>query len=124
MQPKFIGPYKLVAAFGNHTYQLVRLGQTTTQNECRLKLYQACAEKNGQAPELLADKSCKTPSKNTKTKRQPSKHQGGYVEGRYMKPKVQLEYLPELVAIPNERVTNILEDAEERVKVERESLQK
>ena len=38
LQPKFIRPYKVVAAFGNYTYQLERLGQTTTQNECQLNL--------------------------------------------------------------------------------------
>ena len=120
LQPKFVGPYEVVAAFGNHTYQLERLGQTTTQNECRLKLYQACTERRGQAPGLLADKGCKTPGKNTKAKRQPNKHLGGYVEGRYMEPRVQLEYLPEPNVIPNERATNILENAEERIKLEGE----
>ena len=120
LQPKFVGPYEVVAAFGNHTYQLARLGQTTTQNECRLKLYQACAERRGQAPGLLADKGCTTPGKNTKTKRQPNNHLGGYVEGDYMESRAQLEYSPEPNVIPNERATNILEDAEERVKIERE----
>ena len=118
LQPKFVGPYEVVAAFGNHTCQLKSSGQTTTQNECRLKLYQACTERRVQAPGLLADKGCKTPVKNTKTKRQPSKHLGGYVEGRYMEPRVQLEYLPDPNVISNERTTNILEGAEERVKVE------
>ena len=37
-----------------------------------------------------------------------------------MEPRVQLEYLPEPNVILNERATNILEDAEERVKIERE----
>ena len=64
LQPKFVWPYKVVAAFGNHTYQLERLGQQTTQNECRLKLYQACTEKKGQAPGVLdSSKGCKTPGK-------------------------------------------------------------
>ena len=40
LQPKFVGSYKVLAVFGNHTYQLEELSQT--QNECRLKLYQAC----------------------------------------------------------------------------------
>ena len=120
MQPKFVGPYQVVAAFGNHTYQLERLGQTTIQNGCHLKLYQACAENRGQAPGLLADKGCKTPGKNPKTKRQPNKHLEGYVEGCYMEPRVQLEYLPKPSVILNKHATNILEDAEERVKVERE----
>ena len=68
----------------------------------------------------MADKGCKTSGKNTKTKRQPSNHLGRYTEGRYMEPRVLLEYLPEPNVIPNKRATNILEDAEERVKVERE----
>ena len=37
-----------------------------------------------------------------------------------MEPRVQLEYLPKPKVIPNERTTNILEDAAERVKIERE----
>ena len=92
LQPKFVGPYEAVAAFGNHTYQLERLDQTTTQNECRLKLYQACVERRGQALGHLRNKDCKTPGKNTKTECQPIRHPGGYVEGRYVEPRVQLEY--------------------------------
>ena len=80
MQPKFIRPYEVVAAFENHTYQLEMLGRTTTQNECRLKLYQTCAERRGQAPGILEKKGCKTPGKNAKTKRQPPRHLRGYVE--------------------------------------------
>ena len=120
LQPKFIRPYEVVVAFGNHTYQLERLEQTTTQNECRLKLYQACTERRRQAPEILENKGCKTPGKNTKTKCPPPKHLGGYIEKRYVEPEEQFEYLPELVAVPDNHETNLLECVKERVKVERE----
>ena len=41
LQPRLEGPYEVVAAFGNHTYWLGRLGQSTVKKECFLKLYQA-----------------------------------------------------------------------------------
>ena len=121
MQPKFIGPYKVVAALCNYTYQLERLRQTMTQNECRIKLYQACTERRGQSPRILENIGCKTTGKNTKTKRLPPRHLGGYIERLYVKPEEQLEYLPELVAVSDDHATNLLECAEERVKIEKES---
>ena len=66
LQPKFVGPYEVVEAFKNHTYLLERLGQTTVQNECRLKLYRPCTEKAGQAPGMLGETGCKTSVKNKK----------------------------------------------------------
>ena len=71
LQPKFVGPYKVFAAFGNHTYQLERLGQSTVHNECRLKLYEACAEKRRQAPGILDSKRCNKPSRTVKARAQP-----------------------------------------------------
>ena len=69
LQLKFVGLYEMVAAFGNHTYQLERLGQSTVQNECRLTLYRAYrAEKRGKTPETLDSKSCKKPSKDCQNK--------------------------------------------------------
>ena len=61
--PEIIGPYEVVATFGSHTYQLERLGQTKTQNECRLKLHQSCTERRGQAFRIIEIKDCKTPKK-------------------------------------------------------------
>ena len=37
LQHKFVGPYKVVEAYRNHTYLLDRLQQATVQNECRFK---------------------------------------------------------------------------------------
>ena len=51
LQPNFVRPYEVVAAFGNHTCQLERLGQNTVKNECRLKLYQACAKRGDKLQE-------------------------------------------------------------------------
>ena len=64
LQPKFVGPYEMVEAFQNHTYLLERLGQTTVQNECRLKLYRPCTERAGQARGMLGETGCKTSVKN------------------------------------------------------------
>ena len=76
----------MVAAFEHHTYQLERLGQSTIQNECRLKLYQACAGKMVQAPGILDSKGCKKPSRTVKARAQPPIHQGRYVESYYPQP--------------------------------------
>ena len=67
LQPKFVGPYEVVEAFQNHTYLLERLGQTTVQNERRLKLYRPCTERVGQAPGMLGKTGCKTSVKNKKS---------------------------------------------------------
>ena len=69
LQPKFVEPYEVVEAYINHTYLLERLGQTTVQNECRLKLYRPCIERAGQAPGMLENTGCKT-SVNGKNKQQ------------------------------------------------------
>jgi hypothetical protein len=50
LQRKFVGPYRVIKAWENHTYTVERQGQQSTQNECRLKLYHACPEPIGQAP--------------------------------------------------------------------------
>ena len=83
--PEIIGPYEVVATFGSHTYQLERLGQTKTQNECRLKLYQAFTERRGQTPRILENKGCRTPDKTTKTETQPPKHLEKYIEIKEVK---------------------------------------
>ena len=70
LQPKFVGPYKVISVFDNHTYSLERLGRRTVQNECRLKLYRPCAEKTGQAPGTLNPTGCKKPAKARQTRRQ------------------------------------------------------
>ena len=53
LQPKFVGPYEVLAAWGSHTYQIERQGQQSVQHESRLKPYRACAEPIGQAPTTL-----------------------------------------------------------------------
>ena len=50
LQPKFVGPYEVLAAWGSHTYQIERQGQQSVQHESRLKPYRACSEPSGQAP--------------------------------------------------------------------------
>ena len=40
-------------AYSNHTYKIERQGQSSVQNELRLKLYHACAAEPGQAPTSL-----------------------------------------------------------------------
>ena len=53
LQPKFVGPYRVIEARKNHTYSIERQGQCSVQNENRLKLYTACPEPAGQAPTTL-----------------------------------------------------------------------
>lgn len=53
LEAKFVAPYHIVECFENHTYKLQRQGQTSVQNEGRLKLYRACPVTTGQAPTLL-----------------------------------------------------------------------
>lgn len=42
LQPKFVGPYSVVQVFHNHTYLIHRSGQSSVQNECRLKPHTPC----------------------------------------------------------------------------------
>ena len=53
LQRKFVGPYLVEVSYPNHTYLISRQGQTSVQNEGRLKLYRACADSMGQAPAAL-----------------------------------------------------------------------
>ena len=53
LQQKFVGPYEVLKSFPNHTYHISRQGQTSTQNESRLKLYRPCDDSVGQAPATL-----------------------------------------------------------------------
>lgn len=51
--PKFLGPYKVLEVYPNHTYKISRHGQESIQNESRLKPYKTCDEFTGQAPTIL-----------------------------------------------------------------------
>ena len=53
LQPKFVGPYEVLAAWGSHTYRIERQGQQSVQHESRLKPYRACNEPSGRAPATL-----------------------------------------------------------------------
>ena len=53
LQPKFVGPYEVIEAWGGHTYRIERQGQQSIQHESRLKPFRACAEPSGQAPATL-----------------------------------------------------------------------
>ena len=50
LMPKFVGPYQVLEAYPNHSYRIERQGQSSTQNEARLKLYHPCTSGPGQAP--------------------------------------------------------------------------
>ena len=50
LQQKFVGPYHVIEAYSNHTYKIERQGQSSVQNELRLKLYHSCTAEPGKAP--------------------------------------------------------------------------
>ena len=50
LQAKFVGPYTIIKAFANHTYEIEKQGQRSVQSERRLKIYIPCTEATGQAP--------------------------------------------------------------------------
>ena len=60
LQAKFQGPYTVLKSWPNHTYQIERYGQTSIQNECRLKAYRPCPEEVGRAPVTLEPKAVAT----------------------------------------------------------------
>ena len=45
----FVGPYEVLEAHDSHTYTISKQGQTSTQNECRLKLFRVCECLEGKA---------------------------------------------------------------------------
>ena len=53
LQQKFVGPYHVVEAYSNHMYKIERQGQSSVQNELRLKLYHSCTAEPGIAPVSL-----------------------------------------------------------------------
>ena len=53
LQRKFVGPFRVEQGYPNHTYLISRQGQTSVQNESRLKMHRACHEAIGQAPAEL-----------------------------------------------------------------------
>ena len=53
LQQKFVGPYQIIEAYSNHTYLIERQGQSSVQNEVRLKLYYPCTAEPGRAPASL-----------------------------------------------------------------------
>ena len=52
LQPKFVGPYSVKEVYPSHTYLLEQNGQTSVQNEKRLKLHTASNCLAEQAPTL------------------------------------------------------------------------
>jgi len=50
LQPKFVGPYRVIKVLPNHTYRVEHSGQISEQ---RLKPYHGSPEAAGQAPPLL-----------------------------------------------------------------------
>ena len=53
LQQKFVGPYEVIEAYGNHTYKIDKQGQSSVQSETRLKLYRPCEAESGRAPASL-----------------------------------------------------------------------
>ena len=53
LQAKFQGSFTVVRSWANHTYQIERQGQTSIQNEYRLKAFRPCPEEVGRAPVTL-----------------------------------------------------------------------
>lgn len=57
LAPKFVGPYKILQAFPNHTYELARDGQSSIESETRLKAFHGPqGDKRAEAPVLLEPK--------------------------------------------------------------------
>ena len=50
LQAKFVGPYEVLKAFPNHTYEICRQGQKSVQSEQRLKKYTEAIRPAGRAP--------------------------------------------------------------------------
>jgi len=50
LQPKFVGPYVVVEAIPNYTYEIERSRQVSIQNEARLKQYWASLDAVREAP--------------------------------------------------------------------------
>ena len=50
LQIKFVGPYKVVQSYPNHSYRIELNGQESVQHESRLKIFRPCTERRGQAP--------------------------------------------------------------------------
>jgi hypothetical protein len=69
LQPRFVGPYKIIEARKNHTYRIERQGQSSVQNEGRLKLYRECTEPTGKAPTTLEPR--RRPNMKGATRQQP-----------------------------------------------------
>jgi hypothetical protein len=53
LQPRYVGPYKVVEVWPNHTYRVQKNTQSTVENEARLKLYTSSADPVGQAPRTV-----------------------------------------------------------------------
>lgn len=56
LSPKFVDPYEVLRVMENRSYQTSREGQTSLQNERRLKLFCAAEDPRGQAPLVLEPK--------------------------------------------------------------------
>ena len=52
LQPKFTGPYKIIAVWPNHVYQVEKNGQSSVEHKSRLKPFRACSNPRGRAPAL------------------------------------------------------------------------
>ena len=53
LQPKYVGPFEVIASRKNHTYLIERNQQSSWQNECRLKIFRPCDEPSGKGPCLV-----------------------------------------------------------------------
>ena len=78
LQPKFVGPFKVLEAFPNHTYRIAQSGQESVQNESRLKRFLPCSYKTGQAP-VLVEPSRQLAMKGVKRNRRRASSEGEIV---------------------------------------------
>lgn len=53
LSSKYVGPYKVVTCYPNHTYEIERNGQSSVQHESRLKYHRAATCEEGRAPVIL-----------------------------------------------------------------------
>ena len=105
LQPKFVGPYKVVKVFDNHTYLIDRQGQDSVQNECRLKLYHPCPEEAGKAPTALEPR--RRPNMKGTTRHRP-RCQGDDVEVLPLEKDNPALLLPEIRPDQSKAIPHVL----------------
>jgi hypothetical protein len=96
LQPRFLGPYRVVEARANHTYKIERQGQCSVQNEGRLKLYYPCNEPLGKAPARVEPRRRNNMKGATKNYQEDRDNRGEMVENNELPPLALPKYFLEL----------------------------